>query len=318
VSRRLLTPRDRKEREPKREWLINPVVCRAGEFQFAPHQLHTNGCVQSRALFWCKSGHGTFTVNGQQFTLEPHDLYVLPWNRDISYVAGKKAPMFTAHVHIVPWMRVGAGWVPDVPHEAGEPLFNSPDRSDVLWPGFDSVVHLHLQAESALGRLINYTTQWFRESPRLETEARALGRLIVSELGRHTRSGHQISERRPPELVRMLVYVDRCLTESPTVDQLAAIISRSRSHVLKLFQRHLGVSAKTYIIGRQMREARELLLSTTLSISEVGRACGLPDPYHFSKLFRRDCGMPPRTFRAIDGTMVSSNHARAHPRVPAR
>lgn len=43
-----------------------PAVCRAGEFQFAPGQTHQNGCVQSRASFWCKSGHGTFRVNGRE------------------------------------------------------------------------------------------------------------------------------------------------------------------------------------------------------------------------------------------------------------
>jgi transcriptional regulator GlxA family with amidase domain len=46
-----------------------------------------------------------------------------------------------------------------------------------------------------------------------------------------------------------------------------------------------------------MREARNLLVSTTLPISEVGQASGFPDPYQFSKLFRRTVGMPPSGYR---------------------
>ncbi len=293
------------------------AVCRAGEFQFAPNQSHINGCVQSRALFWCKSGHGTFTVNARSYTLEPHDLYVLPWNRRIAYQAGPRDPMFTAHVHLIPWLRPGSPWVANVPHEVDEPLFNSPDRGDVFWPKLEGVVRLHVEAETSLGRLINYVTRWFRESPRREDEGRALGLVVLSELERLANASTTETGRRPEELTRLLVYIDRCYHEAPTVERLASIIGRSRSHVLKLFQRHLGVTAKSFIIARQMREARELLISTTLSISEVGRLAGLPDPYHFSKLFRRMVGMAPREYRAQGGPLPASRTPSAHLRNPS-
>lgn len=294
-----------------------PAVCRAGEFQFAPRQSHVNGCVQSRGLFWCKSGYGSFKVNGERFSLEPHDLYLLPWGRRISYLAGEREPMFTAHVHVIPWLRDGAPWVANVPHERSEPLSDSADRRDLVWHGFESVVRLHLEADSSLGRLLNYVTHWFRESPRREDEARALGLMIVRELERFARVGGRSAERRPEELQRLIVYVDRCLSESPTVEQLAQIIGRSRSHVLKLFRRHLGVSAKTYILQRQMREARELLHSTTLSIAEVGQRSGVFDPYRFSKLFKRTVGLAPRAFRLSGGPLPASGDPSRHKVVPA-
>jgi AraC-like DNA-binding protein/quercetin dioxygenase-like cupin family protein len=293
-----------------------PAVCRAGEFQFAPGQTHTNSSVQSRALFWCKSGHGRFAVNGRVFTLAPHDLYVLPWNRHIAYEAGPREPMFTAHVHLVPWLRPGSAWVPNVPHEPAEPLFDSPDRADVLWPGLTGVVHLHVEADAALGRLINYVTRWFQESSRREDEGRALGLLLVRELLSWSDRKGDGPERRPEELSRLLVHVERCFHESPTVERLAAIIGRSRSHVLKLFQRHFGTSAKSFIIQRQMREARELLLSTTLSIAQVGRLAGVPDPYHFSKVFRRTVGMSPRQYRESGGLFSTRGSPSAHRGVP--
>ncbi len=293
-----------------------PAVCRAGEFQFAPGQTHRNGCVQSRALFWCKSGHGTFCVNGREYSLEPHDLYVLPWNRRIEYLASRREPMFTAHVHVVPWLRPGAVWVPNVPHERGEPLFDSPDRVDVHWEGCDDVVRLHIDTEGPLGRLINYVTCWFRESPRLEAEGRALGVLVVRELQRKLKRSAPNSDRRPEELSRLLVHIDRCFQESPTVEQLAGILGRSRSHVLKLFQKHLRMSAKAYILGRQIREARELLLSTTLSVGEIGRLAGIPDPYHFSKLFRRMVGMSPSHFRHLGEPIPAGQGPSVHNRVP--
>lgn len=273
--------------------------------------------MQSRALFWCKSGHGRFTVNHVSYSLEPHDLYVLPWNRRIEYFASDREPMFTAHVHIVPWLAKGSRWEPNVPHEVGEPLFDSEERSDLAWPGYPDVVRLHTEAESTLGRLINYSTRWFCDSPRDEAEGRALGLLFVRELQRTSTGPSQEASRRPEELTRLLVHIDRCYHEAPTVEKLAEILGRSRSHVLKLFQRHLHMSAKAYIIARQMREARELLLSTTLAISEIGRAAGVPDPYHFSKLFRRTVGLSPTEYRLMRGPLPLGNNPSTHERTPA-
>lgn len=270
-------------------------------FQFAAAQAFANGCVQSRGLFWCKSGRGEFEVDGVTHPLEPHDLYVLPWGRRIAYRPSAEAPMFTTHVHLVPWYRPGARWVANVPHERGEPECDSPDRRDTAWPGLAGVVRLRMEADRPLARLIDYAVRWYLNSPREEAEARALGLLLVRELQRKAARAVAPAAHRPEELERLLVHVERGFQLGPRIEEMATLVGRSRSHVLKLFRRHLGVSAKQHVIDRQLGEARELLLSTTLPIAEVGKAVGLADPYHFSKLFRRHVGLSPREFRAEHG-----------------
>jgi len=278
-----------------------PAVCRAGLFQFAAQQAFANGCVQSRALFWCKSGRGEFEVDGVTHPLEPHDLYLLPWGRRIAYRPSAEAPMFTTHVHLVPWYRPGARWVANVPHERGEPECDSPDRRDVAWPSLDGVVRLRMEADRPLARLIDYSVRWYLHSLRDEAEARALGLLLVRELQRKAAQAVAPAAHRPEEFERLLAHVERGFHLGPRIGEMATLVGRSRSHVLKLFRRHLGVSAKQHVIDRQLREARELLLSTTLPIAAVGRAVGLADPYHFSKLFRKHVGLSPREFRAEHG-----------------
>lgn len=292
-----------------------PALCRAGLFQFAARQEFTNRRVQSRALFWCKSGRGEFVVDGVLHPLEPHDLYVLPWNRHISYRPSEREPMFTSHVHLVPWYRPGSRWVANVPHEADEPEADSPDRSDVAWPNLKGVVRLRTQAEEPLGRLIDYAVRWYLYSQREEREARALGLLLVRELWRNAAAATTSRADWPEDLRRLQIHIERGFQLAPTVKELAGIVGRSRSHVLKLFRRHLGVSAKQYVIGRQLQEARELLLSTTLPISEVGKAVGMPDPYHFSKSFRRQVGLSPRDFRAEHGPFSSLPRPSVHQKV---
>jgi AraC-like DNA-binding protein len=317
------SPIDRKARPSKRsqhESAVEeaPVVCRAGLFQFAASQKFTNEQVQSRALFWCKSGHGKFVINGNTYRLDPHDVYVLPWNRCITYLPSEKDPMYTAHVHIVPWYRPGSKWVANVPHEFREAEVDSPDRHDVDWGIGDGVVRLHTGADDLLGRLMDYSTRWYLETERNEQEARALGFLLVREIRRLASNAVVPANNRPEELNRLLIHVERGYNLAPSIADLAAIIGRSRSHVLKLFRRYMGMSAKSYIISRQFREARELLLSTTLPVSEVGDKVGLSDPYHFSKLFRRHVGLSPRDFRSKHGPFSTPPKPSAHVRVPPK
>jgi AraC family transcriptional regulator of arabinose operon len=292
-----------------------PAVCRAGLFQFAAHQTFTNGCVQSRALFWCKSGSGECEVNGVRHRLEPHTLYVLPWGRCITYLPSSRDPMYTAHVHLVPWYRPGARWVANIPHERDEPEFDSADRADVPWPLPPGVVRFSLRADDRLGRLVDFAVRWYLETSRSEAEARALGALLVAELLRAAVADTPAGDH-PEELRRLVVHIDRGFHLAPTVKELAALVGRSRSHVLKLFRGYLGVSAKDYILERQLKEARELLLSTTLPISEVGRQVGQPDPYHFSKLFRRHVGLTPSAYRENHGPFSSPPRPSAHQKVP--
>lgn len=279
-----------------------PAVCRAGFLQFSGNRTFTNPCVQSRGVFWCKSGKGTFTVNGDEFPLQAQDLYLLPWNRRISYHPDKSDPMFTGHVHLVPYYRPGSAWVPKVPHQKGDEGFNSPDRRDVPLPGLEGVVHFRINAGDNIALLLNYTIRCFiRSRGSSETEARHLGGLLMEELARLKQADKPTTLDYPEELLRMVAHVEARYMRCITVSELADMIGRSRSHVLKLFRLHIGVSAKQYIIDRQLKQACELLLSTTKSIAEIGQAVGISDPYHFSKLFRRHIHVSPSAFRANHG-----------------
>ncbi len=280
----------------------SPALCRAGYFQFAAGQNLRSSCVQSRRLYWCKSGQGHFEINGIMYPLQPHDLYVLPWNRNIAHFADAQYPMFTGHVHLVPNYKPGSQWIPKIPHETFDVAFDSPDRSDALWTGFEGTTRLKIKTDEPIGLLLDYAIRWYIQTHgEDEMEGRYLGNLIVNELFRKRSKLMETPQDYPEELKRMLTYVDKGFKRSPTVSELAKLIGRSRSHVLKLFRKNLGTSPKSYIIDCQLQEARELLLSTTLRIAEVGQAVGLSDPYHFSKLFRRHVGIAPSEFRQRHG-----------------
>ena len=290
---------------------LSPAMCRAGYLQFSGDRGFTNEKVQSRAFFWCKNGKGRFFVNGVEYSLKPQDLYLLPWNREIRYEPDPVDPMYTGHVHFVPDYRVGAPWIPNVPHGPDDVGFDSPDRSDADWPHLRGVVRFKILGTDRIALLLDYTIRCYRRRSGIsEAEARSLGQLLLGELMLLRTTEQQSSQSPPEELRRLIGFIDNNYMRPLVVSDLAKTIGRSRSHVLILFKTHLKISVKRYIILKRIQEACELLLSTTKSIAEVGQEVGISDPYHFSKIFRRHTKLSPTTFRSNHGP-ISVTHDRS-------
>ena len=57
------------------------------------------------------------------------------------------------------------------------------------------------------------------------------------------------------------------------------------------------LSLSEYIQKSRMREARRLLLQSTLSISQIAETVGYPSFAHFSKQFKKMNGMTPNEYR---------------------
>lgn len=59
-----------------------------------------------------------------------------------------------------------------------------------------------------------------------------------------------------------------------------------------------GRSAKQVVDDRVSLEARRLLACTAMSVAEVGRHLGFPEPTNFGRFFHREVGLSPGQFRA--------------------
>lgn len=83
-----------------------------------------------------------------------------------------------------------------------------------------------------------------------------------------------------------------------TLDSLASHFGRSRSHISHLFKTKAGISLRAYCNGLKLADARLLLQSTDLSVTEVAYEAGFEDASYFIKLFREKYGASPKRFKA--------------------
>ena len=64
-----------------------------------------------------------------------------------------------------------------------------------------------------------------------------------------------------------------------------------------MFHEQTGTSPSRYLNDLRMRQAKKLLMDTSLTVREIAARVGYPDPFHFSRNFRNTVGCSPARFR---------------------
>ena len=92
-------------------------------------------------------------------------------------------------------------------------------------------------------------------------------------------------------------YIHANYTEKIQIPFLAKMEGLSNSRYITLFTKEFGKTPSEYVLELRLGRARELLLTTNMSISQVGAASGYKDQYFFSKIFKSRMGMSPFSYR---------------------
>lgn len=103
---------------------------------------------------------------------------------------------------------------------------------------------------------------------------------------------------RHPGIVRSLKWIEENYPEPFDVDACAASAGVSRRQLERLYSQHFGRSPVRYVNDLRLDRARNLLLETQLSVTEISTSVGFGAVALFSKLFRRCfCERPSETGR---------------------
>lgn len=86
----------------------------------------------------------------------------------------------------------------------------------------------------------------------------------------------------------------------PTVRYFAEKVYLSPNYFGDLIKKETGKSAQEYIQYKLMEEAKDRILETNLTMSEIAYELGFQYPQHFSRLFKKQVGMTPNEYRATN------------------
>jgi transcriptional regulator GlxA family with amidase domain len=80
---------------------------------------------------------------------------------------------------------------------------------------------------------------------------------------------------------------------------IAANVGISTRQLERLFGRYLNCSPRKYYLELRLQRARNLLMQTDLSMTEIGFACGFTSPAHFARSYRQTYGASPGNHRLV-------------------
>ncbi|QWT21614.1 helix-turn-helix domain-containing protein [Bacillus sp. NP157] len=92
-------------------------------------------------------------------------------------------------------------------------------------------------------------------------------------------------------------FIQQNLDRPIYVVELAEHLDVSTSHFCRAFKASFGMSTHRYIVEQRLKQAVELMRTTTMPLTDIALETGLCDQSHLSNLFRRHFGDSPSRWR---------------------
>jgi len=96
---------------------------------------------------------------------------------------------------------------------------------------------------------------------------------------------------------RVMEYIKSHYSGKLTLEQIAASVHLSPSHISGLFRKETGQTVSAYIGFVRIEKSKQLLKTTQLSIAEIASRCGFEEQSYFSRVFRKQTGLSPKAYR---------------------
>lgn len=110
----------------------------------------------------------------------------------------------------------------------------------------------------------------------------------------------------PSWLPRLLATADERLEDGLRVAQLPRLAGVSAAHLSRTFRRQLGETPSTWLTGRRIGRAAQLLAAGERSVLDIALALGFASPSWFHRAFRQAHGLTPAAYRQRHGAVRQS------------
>lgn len=203
------------------------------------------------------------------------------------------------------------------PREIQKYVYYGTDQTEVYWVHFTGsnvkniLKEYHLFESGRIMQTGNSTEyhQLFRKMiqelqltrPHYEEYLSLLLRELFLLISRQTPIGISSQNRMlQKEMEEATQYFSEHFTEEISIEQYAMDKHLSTSWFIRSFKRYNGVTPMQYILNLRITNAKTLLRTTTYSVAEVASIVGYDNPLYFSRLFKKQTGLPPSEFRNTD------------------
>lgn len=243
----------------------------------ASHYVERTKGSPENIIFYCASGSGWYETEMGFFRVSSNQFFVLPSNRKHRYGADSDDP-WTIY------------WI----------MFSGKFSRGIL--GADVVRHLFkphtlLHPQKFL--------DLFEDMFETLSEGYTINNLLLSNMNLWSIFMlliHQKTEKnkklRDTRVSTVISFMKENISKNLSVDQIAAVVHLSSSHLYTLFKTQTGYSPLDYFIHLKVQFTCDYLNDTNLRIKEIAGLVGYKDPYLFTRIFTKVMGKSPRKYRS--------------------
>ncbi|MHB0934980.1 MAG: helix-turn-helix domain-containing protein [Armatimonadota bacterium] len=136
-----------------------------------------------------------------------------------------------------------------------------------------------------------------------------LGVIYTALLDTLTPPTHKAPEvpRIPQIAMRVDDLVRADLAHPPSLEAIAAQLSMSVRHLTRQYRVLTGMTIHERLESFRLERAAHLLLTTNLSVADIGQAVGLTCASYFTRRFRQRFDVPPCQYRRLEQSPVRSS-----------
>jgi AraC family transcriptional regulator len=128
-----------------------------------------------------------------------------------------------------------------------------------------------------------------------------VARLLASANRGVTSERPKVGELARWRLKRAIDYVEAQLDKPVSLADVASSAGLTRMHFAAQFRAATGLRPHEYLLRRRIERAQEMLAGTGMSLVDVALSVGFQTQSHFTNVFKRYAGQPPRAWRESRG-----------------
>lgn len=255
--------------------LFDELVYKIGSYHYNWHY--------ELELIWLLEGRIEVNVNGEIYTLEEGDMYLI--NSNCGHATFAIIPESIAmRIHISPDFFISQG----IDLTKGEFSLNSSAEKK-------NPIYQKLRTKFAqLQMLVFEDESPFKINVLFYKIAENLLEFFVPTDGRVRE--FTLGQKRA-FLDLAIEYIEENYREELTLEQLATQCNYSTSYLSKMFKAEMGINFYEYLTRCRLQQALRILATTDQKIGKISNETGFSDIKAFNKMFRKHFGMTPSEYR---------------------
>ncbi len=225
------------------------------------------------------SGSGTITLDNNTFPLTPGKIYLASPNTSHGFCASDDAPLIVFELKF----SLSGGTLHDSLCKL--PLLYVPTNNDI----YNILEEMHDETDG--------------QFPYYSDIVNAKLHLFLLKLLRESTAsgdGYPTSDRKygaEKAFTPAINYITDHLHEEITLEQLADVMRFEKTYFSKKFKRATGKAPMDFIRDARLAKAKNLLLFSDMSITQIADVVGYQTIHYFTATFKKHFGVPPHRFR---------------------